>query len=95
MTFGLIYIGTRSAILHAPRMAVADIHDLFEVLMYCPACFGFWVGVALKYLGYWDGSAIEAGIISCALGALWGEYGPSSVWAQERGDDNTLEKKDE
>ncbi len=94
-TLGLVYIVTQSSIMHAPRMWIADVHGKLEMLIYCPACTGFWVGVTLKFLGYWHGAVLEAGIIACALGALWGVYGPDNVWAQERGHDDTQEEKNE
>lgn len=93
MTLGLVYILTQSAIAALLRMWLADRHVLLEGLIYCPACTGFWVGFVLKLLGYWNGSAMEAGIISCALGALWGVYGPDNVWPLERDHDNTQEEE--
>lgn len=93
MTIGLVYIVTQSSIGHVPRMWLADGGTLLEALIYCPACTGFWVGASLSWLGYWP-SAIEAGIIACAVGATWGVYGPGNVWAQERGHDSTQEEED-
>lgn len=88
LTLGSVYIITQSAIAHAPRNAIADIGWMFESLIYCPACTGFWVGAGLGATGYWvnDGAlgVLEAGISACGLGALWGVYGPESAWMRER-----------
>ena len=49
-------------------------------VLVCPPCFGFWAGAAAGLLGYWPApvhyAPVEAGLAGCALGALWGTYGP-------------------
>ena len=52
-------------------------------LVVCSPCLGFWFGVVAYALGYWPlpslhAGWLEAGVGSCALGALWGVWGPES-----------------
>lgn len=94
-TWGLIYVITQSTVLHALRVWVADRHVLLEVGIYCPACVGFWAGpaiYALQMQQLWLHSALQA-FGGCALGALWSQYGPPSVWQQERGDNGSTQEK--
>ena len=96
---GATYIITQSSIAVVLRTAFADLCGLCESLVYCPACTGFWVGIALGLCGYWPRSGaagvLEAGVAACGLGALWSVYGPASVWLKERGDTAAEENDDE
>jgi hypothetical protein len=94
MHLGLVYILTQSVIARPARVFLAELHPQLEVLVYCSACAGFWIGMLLGVLGYWS-SAVEAAITGCCLGAVWVEYGPASVWFSERGagDDKTKESE--
>ncbi len=82
ITVGLVYLVTQSTIFSPLRKVVSKAGIFFEVLIYCPACSGFWLGgLASAWL---QPSGIEtllqAAIKGAALGALWGVYGPESPW---------------
>ena len=94
LVVGVVYIVTQSAIFHLPRVWIADRHVMLEMLIYCPACTGFWVGVVLSLLGYGNLSWLEGGIVACAIGALWGVYGPGNIWQQERVHVDAQEEED-
>ena len=81
---GLIYIVTQSVIGRPIRMWVASKGMAFEVLVYCPACCGFWIGLGLYLLIPSSEIGLLYALAGCGLGALWSEYGPSSVWEMER-----------
>jgi hypothetical protein len=90
LLLGLVYLITQSVIM-APLRKLLTRVPLLLTLVYCPACTGFWVGVMLGSTGLWPFGEvlfipIESGIGACAIGALWGEYGPSTdVFALEQG----------
>jgi hypothetical protein len=63
---------------------------MFAVLLYCPACMGFWIGALLGAAGLWpqDVSTFtaiwRAAFASTALGALWSHYGPLANFQVEQ-----------
>jgi hypothetical protein len=92
LLLGITYVITQSVIGMPLRKLVSKAGTVPMILIYCPACTGFWVGLILGALGHWPlqpwySATVEAGITSCALGAVWGEYGPSTnVFEIEQGD---------
>ncbi len=68
---GLIYLITRSSIFAPIRTALAVSSKLLGLLLYCPACSGFWIGVvyALIYVQPWLG-CVQLGLASMGLGAI-------------------------
>ena len=48
---GLVYIISQSVIFSFLRVRIARLNPLFEALLYCPSCTGFWVGLMLGALG--------------------------------------------
>ncbi len=84
---GLVYLITQSGIVAPFRALVSRLGLFFEALVYCQACTGFWVGLALAYTGHWPftGWPIESAIAGAALGALWKEWGcQTNTHQQER-----------
>lgn len=96
---GLTYIVTQSAIFRSARMKIASWSPVWQALIYCPACAGFWLGAALVPL--WPFKALifaplESAVGACGLMALYKEWGPQvDVWAIEQGQrhDDSLEKE--
>lgn len=85
---GFTYLITQSVILRPLRLGVSKLGKPFEVLIYCPACTGFWVGLALGWSGLWPWSPkVVAAVAAAGLMALWSEYGPPNKWQLERGSD--------
>jgi hypothetical protein len=74
---GLVYLVTQAGITAPFRMMLAKRHMVLEMFIYCQACTGFWVGLALAYTGHWPftGWPIESAVAGAALGALWKEWG--------------------
>lgn len=94
VAMGITYVITTSYIMVPIRQllvrASGDSFD-FAVLLYCPACMGFWVGVLLGAAGLWPerdvvglNAAWRAGFAATALGALWSQYGPPSGFSDEQ-----------
>lgn len=78
VVLGVIYAVTQSrvgAIVRRPWRALWGKYEGFASFAYCPACFGFWVGLALGL--HFNFRPLEAAFVACALGALWSEYGSS------------------
>jgi len=92
---GCTYIVTQSSIGSPVRRVMSRLLGRFRVLMYCPACFSFWVGLVFWLLGARHGlRAYEAALSSCALGALWSEWGSSlSPWQAETGEPSVKTEK--
>jgi hypothetical protein len=105
LTFALISLGitygiTTSALLASLRVAVVDLtgHSLWvATLIYCPACTNFWVGAALGAGGLWPepvsgfDAIWRAAFAAAALGALWSEYGPRTLFDIEQPQFTTTE----
>ncbi len=74
---GLVYLITQAGIMAPLRITVSMWAKPFELLIYCQACTGFWVGLMLAYTGHWPftGWSIESAVAGAALGALWREWG--------------------
>jgi hypothetical protein len=85
---GLVYIVSQSFIFRPIRLLASNLRVL-EVLIYCPSCTGFWVGLLLWKLGYYPFHVkiwlLEPGCVGCALGALWATYGGIDAWSLDRG----------
>lgn len=93
---GVIYFVTDSAIFAPIRVKLAKGSWFRAGLLYCPACFGFWVGVALQwlwpfgfephYIGAWAIPLrwLASGTAAMALGALWKTYVPSTAFETEK-----------
>jgi hypothetical protein len=95
LTLGLTYIVTQSSIMVLPRMWLAEKAFLLKLLIYCPACTGFWVGVALQLVhNYGFPNSACAGISACGLMATWAAaFLPVSSWTLEQ-EDAPSEKKE-
>jgi len=83
---GLIYLLTRSAVFRPYRLIVGRLHMLVFALVYCPACTGFWVGVAVgayawPYTSGWL-ACLESGIACCGLGSVLGEIWSTDLTAE-------------
>lgn len=82
---GLIYAVTQSAIFSPIRLFVARrLGGTLRMLIYCPACSGFWIGLmAVRFLPWQTGavwqSMLESAVCAMALGALWSVVVESSV----------------
>lgn len=68
---GLIYFVTRAGIVTPIRVAIASRGRFIAGLLYCPACSGFWIGIAyaLIYKQPWLG-CVHLGLVSMGLGAI-------------------------
>lgn len=77
---GVMYLVTQSTIFAAFRIAFAHGSMWRASFIYCPACVGFWTGLALGNYGYWPPqqwgmkAAIESAFAAMALGAVWGTW---------------------
>jgi hypothetical protein len=96
---GLTYIVTQSSIMAPLRMAIAKRSALLAQLIYCPACAGFWVGMAVAAVrdsGLHD--VLTAAIVACGLMATWAAaFLHTSSWQleQEQGQDDATQKEGE
>jgi hypothetical protein len=93
ISLGITYVITNSFVLYGIRRLLISLtgNTLWvAVLLYCPACMGFWVGAALGAGGMWPEpvsmlQAIwRAAFAAAAVGALWSEYGPKSQFESEQ-----------
>ena len=86
---GVVYIVAQSYIFRPVRILLSKIHVSVAVLLYCPACLGFWVGLWLWKLGLYPFEVklfVEPGIVGCVLGAIWTTYGPQTqTWQADQG----------
>jgi len=80
---GLIYIVTQSTIFSFFRIQIAKLGAIAKLLIYCPACSGFWIGAIISLCGLWPYetghiliSVLQSAISACGIGALWSQYGP-------------------
>lgn len=83
LVLGLTYLVTESFIFLPVRIAMRRLGLVSTVLVYCPACIGFWSGAGLGALGLWSTSpmsvgaptwlvcTIQSAIAGCALAAAW------------------------
>lgn len=82
LVWGSVYLVTDSVIFDPLRVLLSRWGRAYAmVLLHCPACTGFWVGLALGGLGFWpvEGgflSPLYSAIVACAAGALWGRLVP-------------------
>ncbi len=85
---GLVYLVTEAAITAPVRVALARLHPLLATLLYCPACSGFWLGLAVAWL-YPSGEPwpLRAGLSALGAMALAGSWskalGGNAAWAAE------------
>lgn len=88
--WGLVYITTQSAILQSLRIAILRRSLFLGVLVFCPACSGFWIGLGFGLLGLYGPALapnsiawLESALACTALGYLWSTYfGDSEVFAR-------------
>lgn len=85
VVLGCIYFVTEASIATPVRVRIAVVHPLLEALIYCPACSGFWLGLALcRFWGPLSFSAVIAsGVSAMALGAIWTSWRGTPAWANE------------
>lgn len=85
LLWGVIYLVTSSVIFRPFRIALSR-HLTIAMLLYCPSCFGTWVGFALYKLLPWDSSVawLESGLVAMALGRVWSRlFGDNTAWEAE------------
>jgi len=118
---GLIYFVSRSYIFGEVRTRIgllltsavqhahisAGLRDWLRIMIYCPACIGFWIGVGATPLWPYDGfgQPLGSGIAAMLLGSLLSEYWTAPVFEAEgewwgespkrEDDDETQEEKSE
>lgn len=79
---GIVYLVTQSQIFSwfrlwfGKRMLLGPGWALLGGLVYCPACFGFWVGAATFWRLPWAPTSawqavVESAFFSMVLGAIW------------------------
>ncbi len=99
LLWGFVYLVTQSFLLRPVRILFSR-YLFTAMLVYCPACTGAWIGIAIASQLPWSTAPylqmIESGLASMALGAIWGQiFGDSNVfemehrfhrWKREEGD---------
>lgn len=103
LVWGLVYLITASSIGIVFRKAVARLGVWPMILVYCPACTGAWVALALHQFAPWPVptvlyAPVDAMVISCGVMALIGHQWPSNVFSleqQEAYDEPPGESEDE
>lgn len=91
---GLIYLISRSYIFGPLRSAIGRLslqyaslvwRNWVRILIYCPACIGFWIGVCATPLWPYDGFGrpLGSGIAAMLLGSLLAEYWSSALFEIE------------
>lgn len=96
LLWGHVYLLTQSTILSVPRMLLTaawgdgGVGRWATILMYCPACAGFWMALLLHQLAPWPGpemvwAPVEAMVISCGAMALIDRQWPSRTFEVEQG----------
>jgi hypothetical protein len=100
MAYALTYLITESSIFAVPRVLASRGHVVIAMLMYCPACMGFWVGVCLGVAGWFPFDtphpvaleALNSGLVSMAICSLISKMtGGNPAWESEsalRGDND-------
>ena len=78
---GCIYFVTQSVFFGPFRRVLANlpvVGDHIALLIYCPSCVGFWVGIAVQHwlwswapVGFGWRPNIESGLAAMALGTVW------------------------
>lgn len=91
---GVLYVLTRSFVFSPVRMLISGVGGrVVRALLYCPACTGFWVGLAFWYLGLWPcymgigpveiAGPLQTALATCGLGSVLGSIWGSEVIAHE------------
>lgn len=99
LLWGILYFITQSSIFGGVRMLVLAKARQLGMLLYCPACTGFWIGLLLGGSRWFPlelftdtGSrwtltityVLTSGLASMALGAIWGAiFGQPHVFQTE------------
>lgn len=89
LALSIVYLVTESWIFRTPRLLVGARASLAaRVLIYCPACFGFWTGLAM---GYWCPLDLPlwrrlpaAAFTTMLAGAVWSRWFARSPYATEK-----------
>lgn len=109
MALGLIYLITESAIFVLVRVWFAKGSPFRTTLIYCPACTGFWCGMAVAGLDYWPfdygddyisrlWEYLESAVAGMVLGAIWGTVRRSLAYeieAELRGELSSIGQTDD
>lgn len=84
VVLGCAYFVTESVIFAPVRTRLARGSFFRATLFYCPACTGFWVGVASGFLqpDLWV-NPVQSGIAAMALGSIWAKFVTSSPFLTE------------
>ena len=82
-TLGMIYLVTEASIFHLPRAWFASKSLLAGQLIYCPACSGFWVGLASWWMWPHDSFPLIPAVAALGLGALWGSWHSNAALVAE------------
>jgi hypothetical protein len=75
LTLGFTYLLTQSSIFMLLRMWITERMLFAGLLIYCPACSGFWIGGILGLLGAYPlptlFGPVDAAVVACGLMATW------------------------
>lgn len=87
--WGLTYLLTSSAIFAPVRKMVKRLP--FGVMVYCPSCSGFWIGLGLASAVGWPLQTMfhpmfDAAVASAGMMAVVAHYVPSNAWQIEQVD---------
>ena len=82
---GLIYFTTESAFFAPVRVRLARSSDFLRMLLYCPACSGFWLGLLISSQWPDRGPAyvLMSGIAGMGVGAMWATFHDNVAWIAE------------
>lgn len=85
LSLGIVYVVTESAIAAPLRMAFARTTSLAGGLIYCRACFGFWVGLATSGIApHGVHNTFVSGLCIMLLGYAWSRVWPNVAFDIEQ-----------
>ena len=87
-SLGLVYIVTESIVFSPVRVFAIRISRTLTVMLYCRACFGFWVGVSTASLSPFHAHPaplrnVLSGMAVMLLGYVWGKLTANDSWTAE------------
>jgi hypothetical protein len=83
-SLALVYLLTESMILAPLRLTIAGVGPVLTSLVYCRACTGFWVGIAMAAFRQtpFDGVFLS-GFTVMLLGYVWSLVAVNASWEAE------------